>query len=58
MLLLQGADFVKPGPNQLGHNTDNDGHGTAVAGVAMSKTYDVAKKATAIAVRVLLDFSG
>ena len=36
-----------------GYQTDEDGHGTAVAGIAMSKTYGVAKKATAIAVRVI-----
>ena len=35
-----------------GEHTDPVGHGTAVAGVAMSTTYGVAKKATAIALSV------
>ena len=33
--------------------TDLNGHGTHVAGTVMSNTYGLAKKATAIAVRVL-----
>jgi len=33
--------------------TDGNGHGTHVAGTVMSDTYGLAKKATAIAVRVL-----
>ena len=36
-----------------GYEEDEIGHGTAVAGVAMSNTYGVAKKAKAIAVRVI-----
>ena len=36
-----------------GFEEDENGHGTAVAGVAMSNIFGVAKKATAIAVRVL-----
>lgn len=35
----------------------SDAHGTAVAGVAISKTYGVAKEATAIALRVTDDKS-
>ena len=38
--------------DEPGYEKDEAGHGTAVAGVAMSKTYGVAKKAIAIAVRV------
>ena len=49
---MQGVDIVQPDPKKPGHEIDQTGHGTAVAGVAMSKTYGVAKKATAIAVRV------
>ena len=33
--------------------TDLNGHGTHVAGTVMSNTYGLARKATAIAVRVL-----
>lgn len=33
--------------------TDDNGHGTHVAGTVMSKTYGIAKAATAVAVRVL-----
>ena len=36
-----------------GVHTDPVGHGTGVAGVAMSTTYGVAKKATAIALGVV-----
>ena len=42
--------MVKEG--KKGYKKDEHGHGTAVAGVAMSNKYGVAKKATAIAVRV------
>ena len=31
---------------------DTVGHGTQVAGCAMSKTYGVAKKATAVAIKI------
>ena len=31
---------------------DTIGHGTQVAGCAMSKTYGVAKKATAVAIKI------
>ena len=34
------------------HKKDESGHGTAVAGVAISDFFGVARKATAIAVRV------
>ena len=33
-------------------DSDNDGHGTHVAGIAVGKTYGVTKKATAVAVKV------
>ena len=36
-----------------GYEEDEDGHGTAVAGVAISSSFGVAKKAKAIAVRVI-----
>ena len=36
-----------------GYKQDETGHGTAVAGVAISNSFGVAKKATAIAVRVI-----
>ncbi|KAF1976766.1 oryzin precursor [Bimuria novae-zelandiae CBS 107.79] len=38
-------------------NTDNAGHGTHVAGTAVGKTYGVAKKSTAVAVKVFEDDS-
>ena len=45
--------FSKQGINLSGDSEiDRDGHGTKVAGCAMSKTYGVAKRATAIAVGV------
>lgn len=43
-----GANFVASSPD-----TDEDGHGTAVAGVVAGRTYGVAKKATVVAVKVL-----
>eukprot|EP00731_Ephydatia_muelleri_P006084 Em0003g332a len=46
---IWGIDYVdNPSPK-----TDLNGHGTHCAGTVMSNTYGVAKKATAIAVRVL-----
>ncbi|KAL5516964.1 hypothetical protein EMCRGX_G002423 [Ephydatia muelleri] len=45
-----GIDFVEPNNSP---KSDPFGHGTQVAGFAMSKTFGIAKKATAIAVRVL-----
>ena len=44
---------MQPDKDKPGHEKDEHGHGTAVAGVAMSLTFGVAKKATAISVRVL-----
>ncbi|KAL5502356.1 hypothetical protein EMCRGX_G009111 [Ephydatia muelleri] len=46
---IWGRDFVDD-PSPM---ADQNGHGTHVAGTVMSNTYGVAKKATAIAVRVL-----
>ena len=45
---MQGADYVNEGFPE-----DANGHGTHVAGTVMSETYGLAKKATAIAVKVL-----
>eukprot|EP00731_Ephydatia_muelleri_P002167 Em0001g2167a len=45
-----GTDVVEPDNSPM---SDPNGHGTKVAGLAMSKTFGIAKKATAIAVRVL-----
>ena len=46
--------FSKQGINLVGGpNVDRVGHGTNVAGCAMSKTYGVAKKATAIAINIV-----
>lgn len=45
-----GADFIKSPPPS---DVDPNGHGTVCAGIAMANTYGLAKKATAIAVRVL-----
>eukprot|EP00731_Ephydatia_muelleri_P002209 Em0001g2209a len=45
-----GIDFVEPSNSPM---SDPYGHGTKVAGFATSKTFGIAKKATAIAVRVL-----
>ena len=39
--------------NNPSPKTDLNGHGTHVAGTVMSNTYGLARKATAIAVRVL-----
>lgn len=47
---LQGVDYVFfPTPDC----TDPNGHGTMVAGVAMSRDFGVARMATAIEVRVI-----
>ncbi|KAL5502263.1 hypothetical protein EMCRGX_G009008 [Ephydatia muelleri] len=46
---IWGVDYV----NNPSPKTDLNGHGTHVAGTVMSNTYGLAKKATAIAVRVL-----
>jgi len=48
---IWGANFVESSPN-----SDQDGHGTHVAGIIASKTYGVAKKATVVAVKVLDEF--
>eukprot|EP00731_Ephydatia_muelleri_P002214 Em0001g2214a len=45
-----GTDFVEPNNSPM---SDPNGHGTNVAGFAMSKTFGIAKKAAAVAVRVL-----
>ncbi|KAL5516527.1 hypothetical protein EMCRGX_G001885 [Ephydatia muelleri] len=45
-----GTDFVESNNSPM---SDPNGHGTRVAGLAMSKTFGIAKKASAIAVRVL-----
>jgi subtilisin family serine protease len=47
-----GANFISNSSD-----TDEDGHGTHVAGIIAGKTYGVAKKATVVAVKVL-DKSG
>lgn len=39
-------------------NTDNEGHGTHVAGTSVSKTYGVAKKATVVAVKIFEGSTG
>ena len=44
---------MKETVGEKGHKEDETGHGTAVAGVAISDTFGVAKQANAIAVRVL-----
>ena len=41
-----------------GADDDKNGHGTHVAGTVIAKTYGVAKKANAIAVKVLPDSGG
>ena len=48
---MQGVDFVNFFPEHA--CTDPRGHGTMVAGVAMSRDFGVAKRAQAIEVRVL-----
>ena len=40
-----------------GPHVDNVGHGTMVAGCAMSNTYGAAHRGTAIAVRIIRDDS-
>eukprot|EP00731_Ephydatia_muelleri_P037362 Em0449g3a len=47
---FMGTDFVESNNSPM---SDPNGHGTRVAGLAMSKTFGIAKKASAIAVRVL-----
>ena len=49
-VLFQGADFIDP---KSSPRTDENGHGTHVAGTVMSFGYGIATRATAIAVRVL-----
>lgn len=46
---LQGKDFV----DNKSPKTDENGHGTHVAGTVMALEYGMAPKATSIAVRVL-----
>ena len=49
LYLFKGTDVIdNPSPK-----ADPHGHGTHVAGTIMSDTYGLARKATAIAVRVL-----
>jgi len=48
-LVLQGADFV----DTVSPRTDENGHGTHVAGTVMALEYGMAPKATSVAVRVL-----
>jgi subtilisin family serine protease len=43
-----GANFVTGSPN-----TDENGHGTHVAGIITGKTYGVARRASVVAVKVL-----
>lgn len=50
---LQGDDFV----DRKSPKTDENGHGTHVAGTVMALEYGMAPKATSVAVRVL-DASG
>ena len=52
-------NFSKQGINLSGRpQIDRVGHGTNVAGCAMSKTYGVAKKAIAIAVGIARNGNG
>ena len=46
---MQGVDCT----TNYSPKTDKQGHGTHVAGTIMSKSYGIAKHATAVAVRVL-----
>jgi subtilisin family serine protease len=45
---IWGANFIASSPD-----SDQDGHGTHVAGIIAGRTYGVAKKATVVAVKVL-----
>src|SRR5688500_3477569 len=47
---IWGANFISSSPD-----SDQDGHGTHVAGIIAGRTYGVAKKATVVAVKVLDD---
>ena len=48
-----GYDAVGDGQTVNGRDCEQDGHGTHTAALAVGKTYGIAKKANAVAVRVL-----